>query len=644
MNKLQKIVLGVIIVLAIFFRFYQITKMPGGLFPDEAANGLDINSMQQGHLQPFYERGNGREALFFYMEWASVAVFGKGPWQHHVVSSGMGVLAVIACFLLTRKLFGVNFGGVDEESVLDLEKQEKKKQRAIWIALLASFLMAVSSWHTVLSRTAFRATLIPFFAAMTFYFLVCTYEAVTQKKKILFAILTGATFALGFYTYIAYRIMAPILCMVILWPIFASFRRRQFRETVKTYWKPAALFIVAFIVVIYPIAKYFYQHTGSFVGRAGQVSVFNPTLYTINGETFMGTPTISQVIPVVTEVFKTQLMGFFTHGDLNWRQNISGFPFLSQLVSPFFGVGLIAVVLLGVWYFFAPVKRSSYWKFFLLTGWLFGMILPVATTAEGIPHGLRGIGVIPPLFIISAWVLYEFGHWVMRIHNNLWSHHSVINDRTVAEAMGLHITPISPVQDATGEKTNRQQIVLLGFKMVVVCFCLALVIQTYFLYFVYAANSPENFYSFRSDLTPVSCYLIYYGDKTNTYLVLDKFSVQTPDYITEVDGSHPQNPRNTPYMQADPENSWELPKLKPGDQVVFTQSSIFDTKKFKQYHPEVSLAFEMRNKFGQAVLAVYGVPSSSAQSFKKTPFDYSGSNLKITGQCQRLFGPNIQLY
>ena len=63
-------------ILAISFRFYQIAAMPGGLFPDEAANGLDINSMQQGDLQPFYERGNGREALFFYMLWGSVEAFG----------------------------------------------------------------------------------------------------------------------------------------------------------------------------------------------------------------------------------------------------------------------------------------------------------------------------------------------------------------------------------------------------------------------------------------------------------------------------------------------------------------------------------------------------------------------------------------
>src|SRR5947207_14166901 len=105
MTAKQKFILVAIIGLAIFFRFYLIAQMPGGLFPDEAANGLDINLMQQGHLQPFYERGNGREALFFYMLWVSVERFVKGPWQYHIVVTLSVGLAVIFCFLFMRRLF-----------------------------------------------------------------------------------------------------------------------------------------------------------------------------------------------------------------------------------------------------------------------------------------------------------------------------------------------------------------------------------------------------------------------------------------------------------------------------------------------------------------------------------------------------------
>ncbi|MEK7161725.1 MAG: hypothetical protein AAB729_03485, partial [Patescibacteria group bacterium] len=141
--------------------------------------------------------------------------------------------------------------------------------------------------------------------------------------------------------------------------------------------------------------------------------------------------------------------------------------------------------------------------------------------------------------------------------------------------------------------------------------------QAYFLYFVYAANSPENFYYFRSDLTPVIKYLVDRcqqsvisggtSTKNSTYLVVDKFSVQTPDYLTSDPKGNFNSPCNVPYTQVDPENSWELQNLKPGDEVVFTQSSVFDTKKFKQYHPNFGLSLEYRNKFQQSIMAVYKI-------------------------------------
>ena len=59
--------------------------------------------------------------------------------------------------------------------------------------------------------------------------------------------------------------------------------------------------------------------------------------------------------------------------------------------------------------------------------------------------------------------------------------------------------------------------------------------------------------------------------------MVDKFSVQTPDYLTSDPKGNFNSPCNVPYT-VDPENSWELQNLKPGDEVVFTQSSVFDTK------------------------------------------------------------------
>jgi hypothetical protein len=555
MSKKQIWMLIGIMALAVFFRFYQINSMPGGLFPDEAANGLDINLMQEGHLQPFYERGNGREALFFYMLWGSVELFGKGPWQHHIVSALVGVIAVWACFLVTRKLFHI------------FASDDQQRERATTIALWATFFIAVSTWHVVLSRTAFRANLIAPVGAFTFYFLLETFSATELKKRLWWALATGAMFALGFYTYIAFRIMVPIVGALIFWPLIVDLINQPRFSGIKKYFSAALIAALGFALVIAPIAHYFYTHPGSFVGRSGQVSIFNPELNQ------------GDLPATLAEVTKESLLGYITKGDLNWRHNISGQPFLPIFISPFFIIGLIGTGLLAIRYVFQPRKRKNDWKYFLLTGWFWGMLLPVVTTAEGIPHGLRSIGTIPVVFIMASWGLM----WVMDI---------------VSKVVDRFWNWLSPW---------KQKLLSIAFSAKTVAFIAAIILQCYFLYFVGAANSPENFYSFRSDLTVVSDYLKTAGAKTNTYLILDKFSVQTTDYFTAVDGANPSNPKNQPYVQVDPEDSWQLAGLKTGDQIVFTQSSIFDIKKFKQYHPEAHLTLETRNKFNQTVLVVYTI-------------------------------------
>ncbi len=512
------------------------------------------------------------------MEWASVSLFGKGQWQLHIVSALIGVLSVIMVYFVTYRLFLM--GGKEDEDF------EFRRRRAKIIALLAMFLMAVSSWYVVLSRTALRANLTPLFGSLTLYFFLRTYQSQTKKTKMWFAALTGAAFALGFYTYIAYRIMAPILLMITLWPLLATIKYHQFKQTVRDYWKLAVLCAIMFVIVVFPIADYFYHNFDFFIGRSGQVSIFNQTLYTVDGQQLSSRPPLGVVVSVLGEVTKTAVLGFFTHGDLNWRQNISGYPLVSPLVSPFFGVGLIVISLFGIWYFFAPNKRSGYWKYYVLTGWFWGMLIPEISTAESIPHGLRSAGTIPPVFIISAVAIYYFCFYLYKLH------------------LRLHTN-----------WPRGQRLVRAAFLTLCACFVVALTLQTYFLYFVYAANSPEYFYSFRADLTPVSEYLVSRCEdslaagqgstKSTTFLVLDPYSVQTTDFLTSNAKGNFNDPCNVPYQDVDPASSWQLPPLKSGQAVVFTESTIFDTQKFTQHHPEAYLTLSTRNQFGEVVLAVY---------------------------------------
>ena len=188
MNQKQKIylVFVLIIILAIFFRFWQINKAPLGLYPDEAINANDAIT-SPGKV--FYPENNGREGLFINLVYLFFSLFGISITTLRIVPAIFGSLTVLGTFLLTKELFF-------------------NHQKRDLIALLSSFFLAVSFWHINFSRIAFRAVLLPFCLVFTFYFLLRAKRVFNQNKKtgLLFASIGGMFYGLGFYTYIPVRL------------------------------------------------------------------------------------------------------------------------------------------------------------------------------------------------------------------------------------------------------------------------------------------------------------------------------------------------------------------------------------------------------------------------------------------------------
>ncbi|KPJ56192.1 hypothetical protein AMJ49_05475 [Parcubacteria bacterium DG_74_2] len=518
------IIFGLLTILAIagFFRLWQLETLPGGLFPDEAANGQDAVLILQGEHAPFFERGLGRETLYFYLLAISISVLGIGVWQIHFVSALIGISTVLATWLLAKKLFNNK------------------------IAFLTSFFLAASTWHTTLSRTGFRAILIPLLSALFFYFVYLTYKEPLKNKRVLWAILSGISLGLGFYTYIAFRAMIGIIILLAI--ILFLIKKQIFKK----FWREILIGFIAMFLVLSPLVIYFIDHPGSFTGRAGCVSIFNPDL---NQGDVLGT---------FLDVCKKTFWMFFADGDLNWRHNVSGFSMLNPLLGFLFAVfilGSFLVLLREKFWRINDFKNNfleKYFKYLFLIIWFGAMLGPEILSAQAIPHGLRAIGAIPAVFFFPAIVLNFF--W-KKIDSLIKSKNSKI---FLALCFGILLT--------------------------------ASLFYNYSLYFGISANSPGLYYAYRSDLTIVSNYLNQRNLKEKTYLVLDEYSVQTPDYLTIEN--------NQPYILVDPATSYQT-KLSLGDQIIFTQSTIFDTKKFKQEHPEAKIIKQKFNKFGQEIMRVY---------------------------------------
>jgi 4-amino-4-deoxy-L-arabinose transferase-like glycosyltransferase len=536
-QKYQIIILIAILAVAGFFRLWQIGSVPGGLFPDEAANGQDALLILDGYHSPFFEHGLGREGLFFYLLAGSIYLFGIGVWQIHLVSAIIGILTVLAAYLLTKALFS---------------------QR---VALLAGFFLATSYWHVTLSRTGFRAILVPLFSTLFFYFAYLVMKENNLKKRFLWAALAGINFGLGFYTYISFR---AVIGIIGLMAIFILLTRKRF--VFEKFCREIGLCLLFALLVLAPLLFYFYAHPEAFVGRAGCVSIFNPDL---NQGNLLGT---------FLEVFQKTMLMFFTEGDLNWRHNVSGFPMLNPLIAALlaFGILLSLITTLRALCHSRPswdgnlllkftlknettkenILSENFFKHLFLFIWFFGMLAPELMTAEAIPHGLRAIGVLPVVFI---WPALSVDLFWKKAKNYL-------NAKTVflAIVFALLLSPVLPYD--------------------------------YNMYFGISANSPEFYYAYRSDLTEVSKYLNQRNLKEKTYLVLDEYSVQTPDFLTAGNSQ--------PYILLNPEKSFEI-GLSAGEQIVFTQSTIFDSKKYEEYHPEVEIVQRRFNRFGEEVMKVY---------------------------------------
>lgn len=371
-NK-EKWFLIAILVIAFFFRFEKIQSIPPGLYPDEAVNGNNaLVALETGEYKVFYPDNNGREGLFVNIQSQFLKVLGAEPWVLRVVSATFGFFTVLGLYLLARLLFN-------------------------WqIASIAGFYMAVSFWHVVFSRIGFRAIMVPFLMVWGFYFL---WRGLRDLRFYNFA-LSGLIFGLGIHTYIAFRFVPFVIVAVLLaywWRIKRDYNHENYLHLRNEIMRGLALFFLAAFMVALPILYYFWQNPVDFLGRGGQVSIF-------------------ETAQPLKEFFKSlglTLSSFNFVGDWNWRHNFAGEPLLFWPIGAFFIVGLIKSI----------VKMFKKWHrhghpstpHVLLLSWFFIMLLPSALTWEGIPHALRSIGLLPVVLIFAAegtWWLFEtLIHW-----------------------------------------------------------------------------------------------------------------------------------------------------------------------------------------------------------------------------------------
>src|SRR3989338_7450549 len=179
--------MSLILFLGVFFRFYGLSEIPPGLYPDEAMNGNNaLEAITTGDFKWFYPENNGREGLFINIQAISIWIFGNEPWALRAVSALFGALTILGVYLLTKELFRERSSKsetLNPKQIRNSDDPNSKPFRIFkirnwslfrisdlefrisygeYIALLSSFFLAVSFWHINFSRIGFRAIMVPF--------------------------------------------------------------------------------------------------------------------------------------------------------------------------------------------------------------------------------------------------------------------------------------------------------------------------------------------------------------------------------------------------------------------------------------------------------------------------------------------------
>lgn len=353
-------------ILALSLRLWNLETLPPGAWYDEAHNATDaLAALEKGEFPVYYPANFGREGLFINAVGWMLETFGNTNFVFRFTSALCGALAVAGLFLLARRL-----------------------KLSLLTAILAALAMTFSFWHLNFSRIVFRAIMTPLVLVWASFFF---FWAIEKKRWWQFA-LSGAFLGLGFHTYISFRVV-PLIFIVLAGSLF--FVKKDF---LKNYWRGALIFLFSSLLAASPMLVYFYQNRAEMTARTGAVSVFNaPGL----------TPA-----QAIGKSLTLHLGAFFFQGDHNQRHNHASLPLLPPAWALFFAFGFllswkeIFFGLRRIW------KKIPVGKFFLLAIFsqaaFWTMLIPGVLSIEGIPHSLRIIGAIIPVFLLTAFPFEYF--------------------------------------------------------------------------------------------------------------------------------------------------------------------------------------------------------------------------------------------
>jgi 4-amino-4-deoxy-L-arabinose transferase-like glycosyltransferase len=373
MNKKHWTILFLILILAVFLRFWQLGKTPKGFYLDEAALGYNAYSIMQtgkdefGKSWPILFRsfGDFKAPVYTYLLIPIYKIFGMSVWSTRVLSAASGVAGIWFVFWLVKNL------------------SQKTN-----LALITVLLLAISPWAIIFSRTSYETNV-----AFTF-FVIALWSFYKFKKNKKYLILAAIMAALAFLTYHSERVIVPLVFLVL----FIRERKNIFdKKNIKTL---VIAFVLGFLIIL-PTVKL--MTTPGFLSRLNSLSILSPSVKQPSGfdQNLTGWKNIvfnnrqilqmKEFSSLYTSYFSPRYL--FGLGDPGPR---SSYPDLAPFLFwelPFFIIGII-------WLFKKTEIKNKEIKFLLV---LLMIVSPIPASITRDPFSsIRALPLVLPLTILVA--------------------------------------------------------------------------------------------------------------------------------------------------------------------------------------------------------------------------------------------------
>jgi 4-amino-4-deoxy-L-arabinose transferase-like glycosyltransferase len=378
-SRIELTIVVLCLLLAFFFRTYELTGLGLGLEHDEVAEWQIADGIRHGENALFFKEAYGQEPLFLYLMAGSITLFGDNVFAIRFTSVFVAMLTLAASYRLLRRMFSPT------------------------VALVALAGMSIALWPVFWGRVGLRAMTLPLMLALGFDWLwrgLTKDEGRTLRVKdedhrssarrfsllpsLCPFIIAGVFFGLSAYTYLSSRAL-PIL-LIIFTIYLALFARRKMAGK----WRGLFIsFIVGGLIALPLVITLLTQPDLQF--RVSEVSA--PLDQALKGDT-------TEVAANIGRAFGM----FTTQGDTTVRDNWPNRPVFPEIMGQWLFLGGVIVA-------FTRFRQPRY---VLALLWIGVMLIPTIFST-GAPNFTRTLGALPMVFAMPGIAAETLLFWAPRL-------------------------------------------------------------------------------------------------------------------------------------------------------------------------------------------------------------------------------------